>query len=204
MNCQFKLNFRRVWQVSLAVAMLMFIIGMATDDTNVRRYAAEMERLMAKGEYQKALEVGDKSDKTDRRLLHLRIEALAHEHQLGERLFAYPIVGQGSDLVKKGGDYALCGYLIDKQLDRFVELLPKYYKVDGELPRYYREALIQYNHVRSHPLITFHDSVLETDYQDMQQLEQQHKDNTARQMAVFNQYEDTYWYYYGYLNAKAR
>jgi hypothetical protein len=198
------MNFRRIWQVSLAVAVLMFIIGMATDDKDVRRYADEMERLMAKGDYQKALEVGSKSYKTDRRLLQLRIEALAHEHQLGERLFAYPIVGRGSDLVKKGGDYALCGYLIDKQLDRFAELLPKYYKMDNQLPRYYREALIQYNHVRSHPRIVFHDNVLDTDYRDMQQLEAQHSEPEARQMAVFRQYEGTYWYYYGYLNTTAR
>ena len=198
------MNFRRIWQVSLAVAVLMFIIGMATDDKDVRRYADEMERLMAKGDYQKALDVGSKSDKTDRRLLQLRIEALAHEHQLGERLFAYPIVGRGSDLVKKGGDYALCGYLIDKQLDRFAELLPKYYKMDNQLPRYYREALIQYNHVRSHPRIVFHDNVLDTDYRDMQQLEAQHSEPEARQMAVFRQYEGTYWYYYGYLNTTAR
>ena len=195
-----KVNFRRIWQVALAVAVLMFVIGIATDDKDVRQYASRMEKLMEKGDYQAALEVGRESDKTDRQLMLLRIEALAHEHQLGDRLFSYPIVGQGSSLIERGGDYALCGYLIDKKLDQFVELLPKYYKTDNRLPRYYREALIQYNHLRSHPRIVYHDNVLDTDYMDMQQLEQQHKEKRARQMAVFRQYEGTYWYYYEYLN----
>lgn len=195
-----KVNFRRLWQVTLTMAVLVFIIGIAIDTTDVNRYASRMERLMAKGDYQGALEVGAKSDKTDQRLLMLRVNALAHEHQLGERLFAYPVKGRSGKMASRGGDYALCACLIDKQLDQFVELLPKYYKVDENLPRYYREALIQYNHLRSTPKILYHDNVLDTDYQDMQELERQYSDKRARQVAVFRQYEGTYWYYYAYLN----
>lgn len=194
-----KVNFRRVWQYALSVAVLMFIIGMAIDTTDVKRYASRMERLMAKGEYQKALEVGEQSDKTDRRLMQLRIEALAHEHQLGDRLFAYPIKGASGKMAQKGGDYELCAYLIDRQLDQFVEALPRYYQVDQSLPRYYREALVQYCHLRSNPRIIYHDNVLDTDYQDMQQLEREYPDRKARQVAVFRQYEGTYWYYYEYM-----
>ena len=181
------------------MAVLMFIIGIAIDATDVKRYASRMERLMAAGDYQGALEVGSKSDKTDERLMLLRIEALAHEHQLGDRLFSYPITGSGKAIATKGGDYALCACLIDKDLDRFVELLPKYYQVDDQLPRYYREALIQYTHLRSNPAIIYHDNVMDTDYQDMQELERQYPSRKARQMAVFQQYEGTYWYYYEYL-----
>ena len=194
-----KIDFRRIWQITLAMAVLMFIIGIAIDATDVKRYASRMERLMAAGDYQGALEVGSKSDKTDERLMLLRIEALAHEHQLGDRLFSYPITGSGKAIAAKGGDYALCACLIDKDLDRFVELLPKYYQVDDKLPRYYREALIQYTHLRSNPAIIYHDNVMDTDYQDMQELERQYPSRKARQMAVFQQYEGTYWYYYEYL-----
>lgn len=176
----------------------MFIIGIAIDATDVRRYASRMERLMAEGNYEAALEVGEKSDKTDRRLMLLRIQALAHEHLLGERLFAYPIVGNGADFVAQGGDYALCASLIDRNLDRFVEQLPRYYRIDEKLPRYYREALVLYNHLRSNPKVLYHDSVLDTDYADLQALEKRYPEPKARQMAVFNQYEDTYWYYYEY------
>ena len=193
------INVRRIWQYSLGVAVLMFIIGIATDSRDVERYASQMERLMAQGEYQKALEVGARSDKTDKRLMTLRIQALAHEKLLGERLFAYPIAGKGKDFASQGGDHALCAALIDKDLDRFVELLPKYYRIDDKLPRYYREALILYNHLRSNPRILYHDSVMDTDYSDLQELEKKYPEPKARQMAVFNQYEGTYWYYYDYI-----
>ncbi|MDE6002821.1 MAG: hypothetical protein K2G76_04920, partial [Prevotella sp.] len=98
-------NFRRLWQYSFAVAMLMFVIGIAIDSTDVTTYTRRMQGYMAKGDYAKALQVGERSDKTDRRLLLLRMEALDHEHLLGERLFTYPVVGRGGQLVHKGGDY---------------------------------------------------------------------------------------------------
>ena len=191
---------RRFWQYALAVAVLMFIIGIAIDTTDVKQYANRMEKLMAKGDYQGALEVGERSDKTSQHLMQLRIKALGHEHQLGDRLFLYPITGKSGQMAKQGGDYELCAYLIDKDLDRFARVRPKYYKIDEKLPRYYREALVQYNHLRSNPCIIYHDAVMDTDYNDMQQLERRYGDKRARQMAVFSQYEGTYWYYYAYLN----
>ena len=195
-----KVNFRRVWQISLTVAVLMLIVGIATGTTDVKRYAQLMESRMAEGDYSAALEVGSKSDKTDSHLMQLRIQALAHEHLLGERLFAYPVIGRSGNMARKGGDYELCAYLIDKDLDHFVKALPKYYKIDDQLPRYYREALILYNHLRSTPAIIYHDNVLDTDYRDLQELERKYPNRRARQVAVFSQYEGTYWYYYAYLN----
>ena len=135
------------------MAVLMFVIGIAIDTTDVQRYASRMEKLIARGDYQQALEVGKRSDKTNQHLMQLRIKALGHEHQLGDKLFLYPLTGKGGQFVKQGGDYELCAYLIDKNLDSFVEVLPKYYKIDDKLPRYYREALVQYNHLRSNPRI---------------------------------------------------
>lgn len=199
-----KMNFRHMWQMTLTMAVLMLVIGMAIDTTDVKRYASRMEQLMAEGDYEAALKVGERSDKTDRRLMTLRIEALAHEHLLGDRLFIYPVKGRSHQMVQRGGDYELCAYLIDKDLDRFVEALPRYYQVDSTLPRYYREALIQYNHVRSTPRLVYHDTVLDTDYNDLQQLERLHADRRARQVAVFRQYEGTYWYYYAYQNLPSR
>lgn len=195
-----KINYRRLWQYTFSVAVLMLVIGTAITPSDVHRYAGRMEQLMAEGDYQAALEVGSRSDKTDRRLLMLRMEALDHEHQMGDRLFSYPVTGKSGQLGAKGGDYAICACLIDKQLDRFVELLPKYYKIDDKLPRFYREALILYNHLRTNPRILYHDNVLDTDYRDMQELEAKYPDRKARQMAVFRHYENTYWYYYEYLN----
>lgn len=194
------LNIRRFWRIILTVAVLMLGIGIVTDPSDLKHYTHQMNKLMAEGRYQEALEVGNESDKTNTELLQLRIEALAHEHQLGERLFHYPVIGKSGNMAKRGGDEELCAYLIDKQLDRFVAALPQYYSSLDNLPRYYREALVLYNHLRSHPTIIYHDAVLDTDYRDMQQLERKYKDKAARHVAVFQQYEFTYWYYYGYLN----
>ena len=200
-------NFRRVWQISLIVAMLMLVVGIATDIPDVERYARSMQRLIEKGHYREALEVGKKSDKTDNALLCLRIETMGHEQLLGERLFAYPVKGKsgqmivyGRKLKDLGGDYELCAYLIDKELDKFVRKLPNYYDVNDSLPRYYREALVLYKHLRSNPVIAYNDEVLDTDYHDLQELEKEYPNQSARQVAVFRQYEGTYWYYYEYLN----
>lgn len=193
-------NFRRLWQYSLAVAMLMFVIGIAIDSTDVTTYTRRMQGYMDEGDYAKALQVGERSDKTDRRLLLLRMEALDHEHLLGERLFTYPVVGRGGQLVRKGGDYELCAYLIDKNLPRFVVALPKYYALDEQLPRHYREALVLYMHQHSNPAVVYHDNVMDTDYKDMQQQERLYPDPKARQMVLSQNYGGTYWYYYDYLN----
>src|SRR5574344_411659 len=95
-------------------------------------------------------------------------------------------------------DYILCGYLLDRNLDAFVRELPKYYKVDEHLPKYYREALILYTHLRSNPILVFHSSVMDTDYQDMEDLEKQYPDKTVRANNVRDMYGTTYWFYYLY------
>lgn len=87
-------NFRRLWHYSLAVAMLMFLIGIAIDSTDVATYTRQVRDCMAEGDYAGALRIGERSDKTDRQLMMLRMEALRHEHLMGERLFGYPIVGE--------------------------------------------------------------------------------------------------------------
>ena len=100
-----------------------------------------------------------------------------------------------SDAVK---DYILCGYLIDRNLDEFVRLLPVFYEVDDKLPRHYREALTLYTRLRSNPYIVYHDNVMDTDLKDLQTLERQYDKASAREVAVTEQYSGTYWWYYEY------
>ncbi len=194
------LNFRRIWQYAFTVAVLMMIIGIAIDSNDVKTYTRRVTTYLAEGNYAKALEVGQRSDKSDRQLMILRMEALHHERLLGERLFTYPIVGDGKSLINRGGDYELCAYLIDKDLKKFAATLPKYYSIDEQLPRHYREALVCYNHKHADPVIVYHDDVMETDYEDMQQQKRLYKDVKARQVAISRNYEGTYWYYYDFLN----
>lgn len=101
--------------------------------------------------------------------------------------------------MKSVTDYVLCGYLLDRDLDSFVrEVLKKFNIKSPTLPKYYREALILYTHLRSNPTIVFHNEVLDADYADFQTLEKQYKNVDERESFVRDTYGDTYWFYYFY------
>ncbi|MBR4920532.1 MAG: hypothetical protein IKZ62_04350 [Prevotella sp.] len=193
-----KLTLRQLWQTLFIVVILMFIIGVITDGTDVSNYQHRMERYMAEGNYEKALEVGEESDATNAKLTQLRIKALRKTHQLGDRLFTYPVIGNSKGMRGLKGDDELCAYLIDRQLDKFAETLPRYYTVNDSLPRHYQEALILYNHKRSKPRIIYHNTVMETDYKDLQDLEQKYTNKSERKLNVMRHYRGTYWYYFDY------
>ena len=100
-------------------------------------------------------------------------------------------------------DYDLCGLLIDRQLDTFVERLQYYYASDdsldtSSLPKHYCEALTLYCHSRRHPALIYRNPVMEEDYRNLQELELKYLDATERKGKVENLYRDTYWYYYKY------
>lgn len=100
-------------------------------------------------------------------------------------------------------DYQLCGLLIDKRIDDFVHQLRRYYTegdtlVIDRLPKHYREAMTLYTHLRSHPVVIYHNSVMDEDWKNLQELEAQYPDLTERKGKVEEQYHDTYWYYYEY------
>lgn len=97
-------------------------------------------------------------------------------------------------------DYLLMGYLLDKDLDGFVDNLGKYYKINGKLPKHYREALVLYTHRRAHPHIVYHLNVMDADFQDYQTMEHQYTDPRERQNMLHDTYGNTYWYYWQYGN----
>ena len=95
-------------------------------------------------------------------------------------------------------DYLLCGYLIDKQLDRFAQAVSDYYTLDAQLPKHYREALTLYMHSRSNPSVHFKVPVTEEDYSNYQELKQQYQDPLERKTRVSEEYRGTYWYFFEY------
>ncbi|MBP7105506.1 MAG: hypothetical protein KBA83_10310, partial [Fermentimonas sp.] len=101
-------------------------------------------------------------------------------------------------LTRPAIDYLLCGYLLDRNLDAFVRDLRRYYKIDEKLPLHYREALTLYTHLRTNPLLIYHNSVMDTDYQDMIDLQSQFQNQTQRRSTVLDSYGSTYWSYYLY------
>lgn len=101
-------------------------------------------------------------------------------------------------------DYELCGLLIDKRLDEFVNMLCQYYQVSDaqnadRLPKHYREALTLYNHLRSKPRFVYQNAVMEEDFNNFKDLEAKYPLDTERKGKVEEQYAGTYWYYYYYV-----
>lgn len=100
-------------------------------------------------------------------------------------------------------DYQLCGLLLDKRIDDFVCLLRRYYS-EGDtldidrLPKHYREAMTLYTHLRSKPVLVYHNSVMDEDWKNLQELETEYPDLTERKGKVEEHYRGTYWYYYEY------
>ena len=95
-------------------------------------------------------------------------------------------------------EYQLCGMLIDKDLDGFVNLLMKTHKIDDTLPLHYREALILYTHRRSSPKVVYRNTVMDTDYDDMHRLEAETKSPGERRIQIYKQFSGTYWEYFDY------
>jgi hypothetical protein len=82
-------------------------------------------------------------------------------------------------------------------LDSFAKTISLCYDVDSTaIPRHYREALVLYTHIRQHRVLTFHDDVLDADYEDMKKLIKKYPDRIQRESAVRDTYGNTYWYYY--------
>ena len=96
-------------------------------------------------------------------------------------------------------DYLLCGYLLDRNLDEFASNIGQYYTINDSLPRHYREALVLYTHQRSHPVLVYHDAVLDEDYADFQELEETYATTSERKGKMMESYANSYWYYYGYV-----
>ena len=95
-------------------------------------------------------------------------------------------------------DYHLCALLIDRKLDAFAQLLPRYYSIEQPLPKHYREAATMYVHLRAHPKFIYHDEVLEEDWRNFQEMERSYPDKRERKGKVAEHYSNSYWYYYFY------
>ena len=100
-------------------------------------------------------------------------------------------------------DYALCGRLVDRDLEGFVRLLPKYYEAGAALPRHYREALVLYAHERRGSVPSLIGDLqspayeaLNQEYEQLQQLLAQYAEDSERQLRLLENYRNTYWYYY--------
>ena len=214
--------FSRMSLVNLLTMMLMFLfVGIFSNHNNVFHYRMKMENLLRNGQVEKALEVGKNSRDSDRQLFLLRAYALAKKGELGNHLFEYPTVGGSQNLLPDGksvstlifpeieirrfastkaaDEYRLCAYLLDKDLESFVKAVIKCYDLkSSDLPKHFREALTLYTHRNTNPVVAYHSSVLDADYEDFVKLCHSLNDKQQQESVVRDTYGNTYWYYYQY------
>ncbi len=215
--------------ISQLVVMMLAVIFITNND-RLFHERMKMEHLMKEKQYEKALEVGEKSLQTDSSLTMLRIACLYRTGELGSRLFSYPLVGGSQSMYINGTsvkalmwqapvwmygtspwmkkhrlkyrlskEYELCALLLDKKLDEFVRKLVKYHELT-KLPTHYKEAILLYCHLRTHPIVEFHDNVMDADFSDYQSMERKYSNPVERQSVLRDTYSNTYWYYYDYGN----
>lgn len=106
-------------------------------------------------------------------------------------------------LTAMGRDYLLTAYLMDKDLDAFVEHYLKWgYPVVGA-PRNYGEALVIYAHRKGNGTVGAVDAALEQDYRDFQAMQKKYPGKTLRENALRDKYGNTYWFYYFFTASSA-
>lgn len=93
-------------------------------------------------------------------------------------------------------DYLLCSYLLDKNLNAFVSVLPRIYAIDDRLPLHYKEALVLYDRMHTTPAVVYKDAAIETNLNDFLRFAAQFKDKTERSNQCHRMYGNTYWWYY--------
>jgi hypothetical protein len=100
----------------------------------------------------------------------------------------------GDTLVKQSAkDYLLCAYLLNKNLGKFANTLPRFYNMEDSLPRHYREALaIHYKGEEGAGV----DATILADYADLMNMIRKERNHIRRQVLLRDTYLGTYWYYY--------
>jgi len=239
---------RPMWINMLTMALLIIVVVAISNSNAVFHYRMRAESRLMSGDFEGALQMGDKSLESDADLQMIRMYALSRTGELGERLFAYPVSAHSEAMLPVEGkskfvmyptdslykflgarpkgemttdrylelmqrrdslddrhiaDYQLCGLLLDKRIDDFVCMLRRYYTegdtlVIDRLPKHYREAMTLYTHLRSKPVVVYHNNVMDEDWKNLQELEAKYPDPTERMGKVEEQYRGTYWYYYEY------
>ena len=83
---------RRMWINMLTMALMMVGVAAGSNTNAVFHFRTHAEVAILRGDYDEALRVGERSLETDGNLMMVRMYALSRKGQLGERLFAYPLV----------------------------------------------------------------------------------------------------------------
>lgn len=210
---------RPSWINLLTMVAMFMLVGLFSNADATFHYRMRVEKLLLEGEYRKALKVGRGAEVTDASLTMLRAYALAHERQLGNHFFDYPLPDGSFSLLpdsigsrtvimpdslislyaRKVGvrtDYKLLQLLIDRKLREFLAAVVFAYP-DSLLPRHFEEALVMYRDVAGKDSLEGDESAVESAYHDFCLKEKSLPKATVAN-AMRRAYGHTYWYYYKY------
>ena len=217
-----------------AIFLSFFLIGIIVPSDELKTLEHQTARLLSIGLRDKAFEVGRNYPFTTANLQSLRIQALASNDSLGNFLFSKPqhyysirqrraSLQQLSTPVSQGGlNYSSktthihpeprhISALLDGNLPLFAKTLPSHFTQQLKvslIPLSYREALLLYMRLNTHPILNYADDATEANYRDF--LEQQRKLRLQYPPAAQETYSiaeknkmgffygNTYWYYFFY------
>lgn len=180
--------------------------------TMLRIYALSKSKLLGEELFEYPLEGGSDAllpDGKDVRCLFYPEERIVKSLSIRKKGVMKPMgylayIERNGLAMRPVTDYILCGYLLDKNLDGFVNEVRRRYNLSSpSLPKHYREALTLYTHLRSNPILVFHNEVMDADYADFQKLVRKYSNAEERESHVRDSYGGTYWFYYFYHKNKS-
>lgn len=134
---------RSVWTNMLALVAMICMVAVSANTNAVFHYRTHAEVAMLRGDYGEALRAGARSLETDSSLMMIRMYALSRQHQLGERLFAYPVVASSDAMLPTTPSVRLQVYPPDSV-----------YRLLGAIPRHamqpmdYIDAIIRHGQAK--------------------------------------------------------
>lgn len=138
------------------------------------------------------------------RLLGDRPEAgeqpIAYLRRCADRALREGRVGRGEHMTAPV-DYYLCGLLLDRRLDDFAREVRRFYPLrvrQAKLPAYYAQALLAYMRQRTNPAVSYHDSAVEANYHDYNEMGDTLPNRIIRSNLLRQSYGETFWWYMEY------
>ena len=134
---------RRMWINLFTMALMMCGVAFCGNTNAVFHFRAHAEVAMLHGDYNEALRVGERSMETDGNLMMVRMYALSRQGQLGERLFAYPVVPSSNMMLPTANATRLMVYPTDS-LYRHLGAIPRH----EMQPMDYLQTILRYGQAK--------------------------------------------------------
>lgn len=134
---------QRMWVNLLTMALMACGVAACANTNAVFHFRTHAEVALLHGDSDEALRVGQRSHETDANLMMVRMYALSRQGQLGERLFAYPVVPTSDAMLPTTTAARLMIYPADS-LYRHLGAIPRH----EMRPMDYLQALIRHGQAK--------------------------------------------------------